>query len=91
MTSFKPVAPSLSGALFKIIGGMVVLGATVFCLIILSTAFGALSGWCVGQVWPNTFKLWTARLGLDVEPWQVGAMLGFVGSFFKTFAPSKSD
>ncbi len=66
---------------------------TVFALIlafiapILSTLFGAFSGWVVGLVFEDTIMGFLARLGLNIEGltmWQLGAALGFIGGYLKT-------
>lgn len=59
----------------------------VFVGTICSTALGCFTGWVVGQMWPDTMAIMLAKLGLaDLQLWQFGAMLGFVGSFFRSSA-----
>jgi hypothetical protein len=51
----------------------------------MGTAFGAMGGWFVGLVFDDTLYQLTQHLGLgDTPPWQLGAMLGFVGGFFRS-------
>lgn len=64
-------------------GTLCVAFAFVFLGVCLGTLMGSLSGWVVGHVWPNTFRLWLKIAGWNVSPWQVGAMLGFVGGFIR--------
>jgi hypothetical protein len=50
----------------------------------LSAAFGAFAGWTVGLVFGDTMRAGQIALGIKppLEPWQIGALLGFVGGFF---------
>jgi hypothetical protein len=58
---------------------------------ILGVLYGCLCGWVVGHFWPHTMALLIDRLGLQCEPWQLGAMLGFVGGFFRSTGSSGKD
>jgi hypothetical protein len=50
---------------------------------VLSTILGALSGWVVGFFYQDTMLDVFSQVGIhDVALWQIGAFLGFVGSFF---------
>lgn len=52
---------------------------------LLSTLAGAFIGWVVGWFFADTILGFIAALGVTgFKMWQVGAVLGFVGSFFKT-------
>jgi len=57
----------------------------MICLFpILGTLIGCFSGWMVGIFWPTTFAAFLAHFGLSAfAPWQIGALLGFTGGFFK--------
>jgi hypothetical protein len=47
---------------------------------------GALSGWVAGLVFETEIMGFLSRVGVNTEGltmWQLGAGLGFVGSFFK--------
>lgn len=56
----------------------------VFLVTILGTLFGALAGWTVGLVFDGTLSKLATMLGVPgTPPWQLGAMLGFVGGFFR--------
>jgi len=60
-------------------------GFVLFLGAVMGTVFGALSGWVVGFIFYDTLYQLTQHLGLgDTPPWQLGAMLGFVGGFFRT-------
>lgn len=68
--------------------GLVAFGF-VFVLLapILSAIFGAVSGWVVSLMFDSSIKSAFAAFGVDtsnIELWQVGAMLGFVGGFFRS-------
>lgn len=57
----------------------------VCVLSILGVCFGALSGWLVGLIFPFTFVQLKFHFGLALfEPWQIGALLGWIGGFLKT-------
>lgn len=52
---------------------------------IVSTLIGALIGWVVGLFFWDTILTFFAGLGIKgLAVWQIGAALGFVGSFFKS-------
>lgn len=70
--------------MFKLIGAIVALICLIFALPLIGTALGAFTGWVVGLIWPNTFAAFLAHFGLAAfAPWKVGALLGFIGGFFK--------
>lgn len=71
-----------------VLGNAVFVAATVFIVVILSTAIGGFVGWCTGLVFPHTLGHIAALLGLN-EPYQVGAAAGFVGSFFRPNSKSR--
>ena len=75
----------------KLIGGIVAMlfagagvGFFLFVGAIMGTAFGALSGLCVGWVFTDSMALLIGATGLDAEPYQLGAIFGFVGGFIRT-------
>lgn len=53
---------------------------------------GAFAGYVVGQFFPGTVGLVGSALtgGATIPAWQVGAILGFVGGFFKTHVSSSN-
>lgn len=59
---------------------------------ILGTLIGCFVGWIVGIFWPNTFAAFLTHFGLSAfAPWQIGALLGFVGGFFKAVQNNNKD
>lgn len=61
---------------------------------ILFVLCGALSGWVAGLVFEAEILGFLARIGVNTDGltmWQVGAALGFIGSFFKTSIPSSKS
>lgn len=51
----------------------------------LGILFGAFAGWVSGLFFPGTLDLVSQALFDQTIPhWQLGAALGFVGSFFKS-------
>lgn len=52
---------------------------------IVGVLFGAFSGWVVGLVFSGTCDYFLQYFKLyEVGMWQIGAFLGFVGSFFRS-------
>lgn len=72
----------MSETVTKIVAGITAFVVLLFVAPLFGIAFGAFGGWAVGLFYPNTLHLLGYRLGLDVPPWQLGAMFGFVGAFF---------
>lgn len=63
----------------------------LFLLPVLTPAVGALAGWVVGGFFPGTSRAFLDALGMqELAMWQLGAMLGFVGGFFKAVLTQKS-
>lgn len=60
--------------------------AAFFLAPLLGIAVGAFAGWVVGLVFPETIGILATIMtgGVTMPAWQVGAILGFVGGFFKT-------
>ena len=51
---------------------------------LISTLFGAFAGWVVGLFFGKTILAFFAALGITgFKMWQIGAVLGFVGGFFR--------
>jgi hypothetical protein len=66
---------------------VLVVFATLFLLCLANTLLGAFSGWIVGLVFSDTILGFLSRIGVDTQNlsmWQIGAALGFIGSFFRT-------
>lgn len=77
----------------KVVGAAALVGLAVLITPIVSVLAGALCGWLVGLVFDETFARWRFYFGLDMVDlgsWQIGAMLAFVGAFFRsTFTGTK--
>ena len=70
----------INGGILGAIAAFAVIGA-----IVLGVLSGALVGWVMGWAFPGTLALVSGWLfGALVPGWQVGAALGFVGSFFRS-------
>jgi membrane protein YqaA with SNARE-associated domain len=72
----------------------IILSAGTACLFILlvlfSTLAGAIVGWIVGWFFGDTILGIMNQLGVhNIAMWQLGAFLGFVGSFFRHSHASK--
>jgi hypothetical protein len=76
--------------LTTVIGSALMITAILSLVPLFSISFGALAGWIAGLFYGHTLHLLAQRLGLDMQPWQLGAMLGFVGGFFKSTTTSSS-
>jgi hypothetical protein len=65
---------------------ILVLAATIFVVPLIGITIGAFVGWIAGHFFPGTLGVIATMLsgGATMPAWQVGAVLGFVGSFFKT-------
>ena len=68
----------------KAFGGLVFSLGWLFLIVILGTLIGGVIGWTVGLVFDDTLAALKTALGLSVTNFQLGAMLGFVGGFFKS-------
>lgn len=71
--------------------GALVLGILlVLVAILLGTLMGALAGWVVGLFFSETILGIFAVLGLKgFTLWQIGAFLGFTGSFVRSTLTTK--
>lgn len=77
--------------LIIIIGAAAVAGLLVVAAI-LGTTFGAIAGWIVGWVFDETMTKMLTTLGIEhIAMWELGAMLGFVGSFVRGSSSSSSS
>jgi hypothetical protein len=65
----------------------------IFLAPLIGISVGAFAGWVVGQFFPGTVGLVGSAItgGATIPAWQVGAILGFVGGFFKTNVSSSRD
>jgi hypothetical protein len=64
----------------------------LFIFPLIGVTFGALAGFVVGLVFTDTVQVVGNLISDTPMPaWQVGAALGFVGSFFKTTAINRTQ
>ena len=57
-----------------------------------ATLGGAVSGWVVGYFFPGSLDLLSQKVFGQVLPhWQLGAILGFLGSFFRSSLSTDGD
>ena len=72
----------------RIIESLVNLGIFVgmfFLYAVLGTVIGALTGWVVGIFFAKPILAILSAVGIEgFKMWQIGAFLGFVGSFFRS-------
>jgi hypothetical protein len=74
-------------ALGKIVAGIMTLCFMLFLIFVLGPIFGALSGLVVGWLFESSIRQVFAAFGVDltgIAIWQLGAVLAFVGGFFRT-------
>ena len=64
--------------------------AAVGALVLM--VMGAAAGWLAGLVFPDVFDNMSDMLfGEAVPAWQIGAMFGFIGGFFRSFGKGRRD
>jgi hypothetical protein len=73
-----------------VILGAVAIAAILFVAVILGTLVGGIVGWIVGLVFPFVIVTLNTLTGLTLTAFEMGAVLGFVGSFFKTSVTKES-
>ena len=79
----------VAGLAVTVLGALGV-GFMLFVGSILGTVFGAFGGWFVGLLFDETLALVANVFGVPgTPPWQLGAMLGFVGGFLRTSVSAK--
>jgi hypothetical protein len=65
--------------------------AAILFFSVLGALFGAIGGWFVGLFFTETLSaVMLLIFGGTVPVWQLGAFLGFVGSFFRAVQTNKS-
>jgi len=67
-------------AIFAAVGGSML----IFVVLILSTLVGGIAGAVVGWVFNDTFVVLKGWMGLTCTNFELGAALGFVGTFFRS-------
>ncbi len=70
-------------AFVKVVGGIVLGFGGLFLIILMGTLCGGVAGWTVGLVFVDTMVEIKQWLGVSVTNFELGAMLGFVGGFFR--------
>ena len=73
-----------------VILGAVAIAAILFVAVLLGTLIGGIVGWIVGMVFPFVIVTLNTLTGLTLTAFEMGAVLGFVGSFFKTSVTKES-
>ena len=58
--------------------------ALLYEAVILGTFVGGVAGWIIGGVFPYVIASLNSVLGLSLTGFEMGALLGFVGSFLST-------
>lgn len=72
--------------------GALLLAVLLFVGALLGTLGGAFAGWTVGLLFPGTLALVSTTIfGSVIPAWQLGAALGFVGSFLSTSVSSSKN
>lgn len=70
----------------KAAGTLALLGALIFFAPIVGTALGAFAGLCVGVFFDDTLRAIQVQafaIREPLQPWQLGAGLGFVAGFLR--------
>ena len=75
----------------KFFGGAALGIGGLFLLIIMGTLMGGVAGWTVGLVFDETLAALKGVLGVSISNFQLGAMLGFAGGFFRVRVTSKES
>jgi membrane protein YqaA with SNARE-associated domain len=67
------------------------IAALLFLAVILGTVIGGIVGWVIGGVFPFVIVSLNTVLGLSLTGFEMGAVLGFVGSFLSTSVRQNKD
>lgn len=73
-----------------VLGAAVMIAAILFVAVLLGTLIGGIVGAIVGMVFPFVIVTLNTLTGLTLTGFEMGAVLGFVGSFFKTSVTKES-
>jgi hypothetical protein len=74
-----------------VLSAAVMIAAILFVAVLLGTLIGGIVGWIVGLVFPFVIVTLNTLTGLTLTAFEMGAVLGFVGSFFKTSVTKKNE
>lgn len=74
----------------KFILGLAAVLVIAFLAIVGGTLIGIISAVVVAYVFPGTMALLALKLGIPTI-WQMGAILGFIGGFFKASTTVSKD
>lgn len=78
----------------KVLGGTFAVLILLFLAPLLGVLGGAFGGWVVGIFFTDLIIGTLARFGVDtagLAVWHLGAFLGFVGGFFKTYTATTKN
>ena len=70
--------------MLKIVGALAIAALVIFLVPVIGTFTGMITGFTVNLFFPHTSAMWLQQFGLTCKMWQLGAMLGFAGGFFKS-------
>ena len=73
------------------VGGALAIAGFLFLAMLASTFFGGVAGWVVGLVFPFVIDTLNKLAGTQLTGFEVGAVLGFFGSAFKSSLTTKSN
>lgn len=71
----------------KIVASFLTVLAIAFIAPVAGVLIGSFTGWVVGLFFSETILSFLAKVGVDtagLAVWQVGASMGFLGSFLRT-------
>ena len=75
----------------KMVGAAVLIGVLLCVVPMAGFLGGGFSGLVVGWWFPETVGALTDWLNIDARPWQVGALLGFVGGYFRSTSKGSAE
>ena len=73
----------------QVIFGVILVAVLFFFGALLSTVFGGFVGWVVDMVFPFVTATLNGLAGTELSGFEMGAVLGFFGSFFRSSLQSK--
>ncbi len=73
-----------------IITGIIGIISLLFVAILAGTVIGGVVGWIVGLIFPFVIESLNTVTGLKLTAFEMGAVLGFTGSFFRSSYNSSS-